>query len=67
MAWWNHLKKDNSQKLEKLKEDIENEGGVSRKDTFAMVASALLIILPVALLVLLGLAAIILIPLLLMG
>ncbi len=63
MAWWKHLKKDNSEKLEKLREEIEEEGGLSKKDTFAMILSALLVFLPIAMLVLVGVALLILIPL----
>ena len=66
MLWWKRLKKDNPEKLKKLREELDKEGGVEKNDTFAMITSALLVILPVALLVLLGLAALVLIPLMLL-
>ncbi len=62
MRWQKRLKKDYREKLAAFREALENEGGASRKDTFAMVVSAFIVFLPVALLVLFVLAALLLIP-----
>ena len=63
MAWWKHLKKDNAEKNEKLRNEIEKEGGLKRRELFAMILSAFVVFIPAALVVLLVLAAVILIPL----
>lgn len=63
MRWWKRLKKDNSEKLEAFREELDKEGGVDKKDTFAMIVSAMLVFMPIVILILLGLAAIVLIPL----
>lgn len=65
MRWWKRLKKDNSEKLAELREELEKEGGVEKNDTFAMIVSAMLVFLPVALLVLLLLVGIAMLPILL--
>lgn len=53
MLWWKRLKKDDPEKREALREQIEEEGGLERFDFLAMVLSALGTLLPVAILVLL--------------
>ena len=63
MRWWKRLKKDNFEKLEAFREELDKEGGVDKKDTFAMIVSAMLVFMPIVILILLGLAAIVLIPL----
>ena len=63
MRWWKRLKKDNAEKLEAFREELDKEGGVDKKDTFAMIVSAMLVFMPIVILILLGLAAIVLIPL----
>ena len=65
MRWWKRLKKDNSEKLAELREELEKEGGVEKNDNFAMIVSAMLVFLPVALLVLLVLVGIAMLPILL--
>lgn len=65
MMWWKRLKKHDPEKEKKLKEDIEKDGGLEKHDLGAMVFSALLVILPVALLVLLVLALFAILPILL--
>ena len=52
------IKKPNKEKEKQLREDIENMGGLEKKDVPAMILSAMLVILPVALLALLLLCAI---------
>ena len=51
------IKKPNKEEKQ-LREDIENMGGLEKKDVPAMILSAMLVILPVALLALLLLCAI---------
>ena len=67
MAWWKRLKKDNTEKLEEFRKEADREGGIGKKDTFAMIFSAFIVFVPIAIVVLLALAAVVLIPLLLMG
>ena len=55
---WRRLKKPDAEKEKQLREQIEEQGGVGKRDTFALILSALVVILPVALLVLLALALI---------
>lgn len=52
MLWWKRLKKDDPEKMEKFKDEIEKEGGLEKYDMFAMIVSALLVLVPVALVVL---------------
>ena len=52
------IKKPDKEKEKQLREDIENMGGLEKKDVPAMILSAMLVILPVALLALLLLCAI---------
>ena len=52
------IKKPNRETEEKLREDIAEEGGLDKKDVSAMLISAYLIIIPVALLALLLLCGI---------
>lgn len=52
------IKKPDEEKEKKLREEIEEQGGLDKKDIHAMILSAYLIIIPVALLVLLLLGAI---------
>ena len=52
------IKKSDKEKEKQLREDIEAMGGLEKKDVPAMILSAMLIILPVALLALLLLCAI---------
>ena len=52
------IKKPDKEKEDKIREDIEAMGGLEKKDVPAMILSALLVILPVALLALLLLCAI---------
>jgi hypothetical protein len=47
------LKKPDPQKEQTLRDAIENEGGLDKKDMPAMILSALLVIMPVAIVVLL--------------
>ena len=51
------LKKPDKQKEEELRKEIEEMGGLEKKDIPAMVFSAYLVILPVCLLVLVGIVA----------
>ncbi|MBQ7365021.1 MAG: hypothetical protein IJW46_05435 [Clostridia bacterium] len=60
MAWWKRLKKDNAEKLSEFREEAEKEGGIGKKDTFAMLLSAFLVFVPIAILVLAVFAAVIL-------
>ena len=59
---WRRLKKPDSEKEKRLQKQIEEEGGVEKRDIFAMILSALIVILPVALLALVILALIGLLP-----
>ena len=52
MAIWKRLKKFDPEKERELREQIQSEGGLEKGDGFAMVISALLVFLPVALLAL---------------
>lgn len=54
------VKKDNSEKEEKIREDIRNEGGLEKKDIPAMLISAYLVILPICLVILVALALLVL-------
>lgn len=54
------VKKDNSEKEQKIREDIVNEGGLEKKDIPAMIISAYLVILPICLAVLVVLVLLIL-------
>lgn len=65
MMWWNRLKKDNSEKQNELQNEIEEHGGLEKSDMPAMILSALLVILPVAIAVVLLLSLLILLPVLL--
>lgn len=56
MLWRKRLKSDASEKRKQLNDDIEKEGGLEKHDFFAMIVSAFIVILPVAILVLLLLA-----------
>ena len=47
------LRKPDLQKEQTLRDTIENEGGLEKKDLPAMILSALLVIMPVAVLALL--------------
>ena len=47
------LKKPDLQKEQTLRDAIENEGGLDKKDMPAMILSALLVIMPVAIVALL--------------
>ena len=47
------LKKPDLQKEQTLRDAIENEGGLDKKDVPAMILSALLVIMPVAIVALL--------------
>ena len=47
------LKKPDLQKEQTLRDTIENEGGLDKKDVPAMILSALLVIMPVAIVALL--------------
>lgn len=47
------LRKPDLQKEQTLRDTIENEGGLDKKDLPAMILSALLVIMPVAVLALL--------------
>ena len=47
------LKKPDLQKEQTLRDTIENEGGLDKKDLPAMILSALLVIMPVAIVALL--------------
>ena len=52
------IKKPDAEKEKQLREDISEMGGLDKKDVPAMILSAMLVILPVALVVLLILCAI---------
>lgn len=56
MFFRKRLKKFDPEKEANLREQIEAEGGLEKNDGLAMVISALLVFLPIALLVLLVLA-----------
>ena len=43
------IKKPNKEKEEKLRSEIEEYGGVEKKDVFAMIASAYMVFIPIAL------------------
>lgn len=60
MMWWKRLKKPNPEEEKKLREDIQKEGGLEKKDLPAMILSALITILPVCILVLGGFGLLIL-------
>lgn len=47
------LKKPDLQKEQTLRDTIENEGGLDKKDVPAMILSALIVIMPVAIIALL--------------
>ena len=47
------LKKPDEEKEKKLREDIESEGGLDKKDLPAMILSAYLVIIPVVAVILL--------------
>ena len=47
------LRKPDLEKEQTLRETIENEGGLDKKDVPAMIISALIVIMPVAILALL--------------
>ena len=47
------LKKPDLKKEQTLRETIDNEGGLDKKDVPAMILSAMLVIMPVAIVVLL--------------
>ena len=64
---WRRLKKPDTEKEKQLREQIEEQGGVGKRDVLAMILSALVVILPVALLVLLALALIGFLPVWLAG
>lgn len=53
MFWKNRLKPDDPEKREKLKDQLEREGGLEKHDMLAMILSALAVFLPAALGVLL--------------
>ena len=59
---WRRLKKTDPEKEKQLREQIEEEGGTEKHDMLAMILSAMIVILPVALLVLLVLALVGLLP-----
>ena len=52
MLFRKRLKKPDPEAEQKLRQEIQAEGGVSKKDTVAMILSAYLTILPVVLVVL---------------
>ena len=52
------LKKPNKEAEEQLREDIANEGGLDKKDLPAMILSAMIVFIPVALVVLVALCLI---------
>lgn len=49
MSFRKIFKKPNKETEEKLREEIENSGGLDKKDIPAMIFSAYLVILPIAL------------------
>ena len=49
------FKKPDKEAEQKLRDDIENEGGLEKSDIPAMVISAMFVFIPVALIVLVGL------------
>ena len=53
MFWSKRLKPDDPEKREKLKDQLEQEGGLEKHDMLAMILSALAVFLPAALGVLL--------------
>ena len=53
MAFRKIFKKPDKEKERKLREDIESSGGLDKKDIPAMIFSAYLVILPIAILMLL--------------
>ena len=53
MFWKSRLKPDDPEKREKLKDQLEREGGLEKHDMLAMILSALAVFLPAALGVLL--------------
>lgn len=52
MFWKKRLPKDDPEKREALKNEVEKEGGLEKNDLPAMILSALIVILPIALIVL---------------
>ncbi len=52
------LKKDNSEKEEILKQELEAEGGLEKGDMTALILSSLIVIVPICLVLLLVLVAV---------
>ena len=65
MFWKKRLPKDNPEKREALKDEVEKEGGLEKQDMFAMILSALIVIVPIALIVLIVVCLICALPILL--
>ena len=57
MMIWKRIKKPDEQAEKKLKEEIESEGGLEKKDFSAMILAAFVTVYPVCLLVLAALGA----------
>ena len=53
MRWWKRLPRVNEEKEEEMNKVLHEEEKVSAKDYFAMIVSAMLVFIPVAILVLL--------------
>lgn len=55
-----HFYEQANKKEKNLKGEIENEGGLTRKDTFAMTVSAFLVIFPITIAILVGMSLLLL-------